>query len=50
MIRPAKPRRHRLLRQENERPCRLTAAQLLANGPNLDRKNPRAKEDISELR
>jgi type I restriction enzyme M protein len=36
-------------RAENERAWRVTAAELLANGCNLDRKNPRAKEDITHL-
>jgi type I restriction enzyme M protein len=36
-------------REENERAWRIPAAELLANGCNLDRKNPRAKEDITHL-
>jgi len=36
-------------RKENERAWRVPAAELLANGCNLDRKNPRAKEDITHL-
>ncbi len=36
-------------REENERAWRVTAAELLAAGCNLDRKNPRAKEDITHL-
>jgi type I restriction enzyme M protein len=36
-------------REENERAWRVPAAELLANGCNLDRKNPRAKEDITHL-
>ncbi len=34
---------------ENERAWRVPAAELLAAGCNLDRKNPRAKEDITHL-
>src|SRR5689334_3657118 len=37
------------MRKENERAWRVPAAELLANGCNLDRKNPRAKEDITHL-
>jgi type I restriction enzyme M protein len=36
-------------RAENERAWKVPAAELLANGCNLDRKNPRAKEDIAHL-
>jgi type I restriction enzyme M protein len=36
-------------RKENERAWKVPAAELLANGCNLDRKNPRAKEDIAHL-
>ena len=36
-------------REENERAWEVPAADLLANGCNLDRKNPRAKEDIARL-
>jgi type I restriction enzyme M protein len=36
-------------REENDRAWRVPAAGLLANGCNLDRKNPRAKEDITHL-
>jgi type I restriction enzyme M protein len=36
-------------REENERAWKEPAAELLANGCNLDRKNPRAKEDITHL-
>jgi type I restriction enzyme M protein len=36
-------------REENERAWKVLAAELLANGCNLDRKNPRAKEDITHL-
>ena len=36
-------------REENERAWKVTAAELLATGCNLDRKNPRAKEDITHL-
>ena len=36
-------------REENDRAWRVPAADLLANGCNLDRKNPRAKEDITHL-
>src|SRR5688572_28709106 len=32
-------------REENERAWKVPAAELIANGCNLDRKNPRAKED-----
>ncbi|MGD0499071.1 MAG: class I SAM-dependent DNA methyltransferase [Bryobacteraceae bacterium] len=34
-------------REENERAWRVPVAELLATGCNLDRKNPRAKEDIT---
>ena len=36
-------------REETERAWTVPAAELLANGCNLDRKNPRAKEDITHL-
>jgi type I restriction enzyme M protein len=36
-------------RQENERAWKVPSAELLATGCNLDRKNPRAKEDITHL-
>ena len=36
-------------REENERAWKVPAAELLANGCNLDRKNPSAKEDITHL-
>ena len=36
-------------RAENERAWKVPAAELLAHGCNLDRKNPRAKEDITHL-
>jgi len=36
-------------RDENERAWKVPVAELLANGCNLDRKNPRAKEDITHL-
>jgi type I restriction enzyme M protein len=36
-------------RKENERAWKVAAAELLAAGCNLDRKNPRAKEDITHL-
>jgi type I restriction enzyme M protein len=36
-------------REENERSWKVPAAELLANDCNLDRKNPRAKEDITHL-
>src|ERR1022692_1464124 len=36
-------------RVENERAWRVPAAELLTAGCNLDRKNPRAKEDITHL-
>lgn len=36
-------------REENERAWKVTAAELLASNCNLDRKNPRAKEDIAHL-
>jgi type I restriction enzyme M protein len=36
-------------REENDRAWKVSAAELLANGCNLDRKNPRAKEDITHL-
>jgi type I restriction enzyme M protein len=36
-------------RAENEQAWRVPAAELLAAGCNLDRKNPRAKEDITHL-
>ena len=36
-------------RKKNEQAWKVPAAELLANGCNLDRKNPRAKEDITHL-
>ena len=36
-------------REENEFAWKVPAAELLANGCNLDRKNPRAREDITHL-
>ena len=36
-------------RKENERAWKVPTAELLANNCNLDRKNPRAKEDITHL-
>jgi type I restriction enzyme M protein len=36
-------------RKETDNAWKLPAAELLANGCNLDRKNPRAKEDITHL-
>ena len=36
-------------REENERAWKVPAAELLANNCNLDRKNPRGKEDITHL-
>lgn len=36
-------------REENERAWKIPAAELLANGCNLDRKNPSAKEDVTHL-
>jgi type I restriction enzyme M protein len=36
-------------REENERAWKVAAPELLANNCNLDRKNPRAKEDITHL-
>ncbi|MDP2331835.1 MAG: class I SAM-dependent DNA methyltransferase [Reyranella sp.] len=36
-------------REEGDRAWRVPAAELLANNWNLDRKNPRAKEDITHL-
>ena len=36
-------------REENERAWKVFAAELLTHGCNLDRKNPRAKEDITHL-
>ena len=36
-------------REENESAWKVPAAELLANGCNLDRKNPSAKEDITHL-
>ncbi len=36
-------------RKENERAWKVPAKELLANGCNLDRKNPNAKEDITHL-
>jgi type I restriction enzyme M protein len=36
-------------RQENELAWKVLASELLANGCNLDRKNPHAKDDIAHL-
>lgn len=36
-------------REENDRAWKVPAAELLTSGCNLDRKNPRAKEDITHL-
>ena len=36
-------------REENDRAWKVPAAELLANGCNLDRKNPSAKDDIAHL-
>jgi len=36
-------------REENDRAWKLSASELLAKSCNLDRKNPRAKEDIAHL-
>src|SRR5207248_4387044 len=36
-------------REENDRAWKVLASELLANNCNLDRKNPRAKEDITHL-
>lgn len=36
-------------REEHERAWKVPAAELLANGCNLDRKNPSAKEDVTHL-
>jgi type I restriction enzyme M protein len=36
-------------REETDRAWKVTAAELVASGCNLDRKNPRAKEDITHL-
>lgn len=36
-------------REETERAWKVPASELLANGCNLDRKNPRGKEDIAHL-
>lgn len=36
-------------REENDRAWKVPAAELLASGCNLDRKNPRAKDDITHL-
>jgi type I restriction enzyme M protein len=36
-------------REENERAWKIGATELIANGCNLDRKNPRAKGDITHL-
>jgi type I restriction enzyme M protein len=36
-------------RKENDQAWKVPATELLANGCNLDRKNPRAKEDITHL-
>jgi type I restriction enzyme M protein len=37
------------VREENAQAWKVPAAELLANGCNLDRKNPRTKEDITHL-
>ena len=39
----------RSLRAANEQAWKVPAEDLLATGCNLDRKNPRAKEDIAHL-
>ena len=36
-------------RQENERAWKVPAAELLANGCNLDLKNPHARQDLEHL-
>ena len=36
-------------REENERAWKVPASEILTNGCNLDRKNPRGKEDITHL-
>jgi len=36
-------------REENDRAWKVSAAEILANGCNLDRKNPHAKNDITHL-
>jgi type I restriction enzyme M protein len=36
-------------RKESERAWKISAAEILANGTNLDRKNPHAKEDVAHL-
>jgi type I restriction enzyme M protein len=36
-------------REENDRAWKVPAAELLSDACNLDRKNPRAKEDITHL-
>jgi type I restriction enzyme M protein len=36
-------------REENERAWKVPAAELLANGCNLDRKNPSAATEVSHL-
>ena len=36
-------------REENDRAWKVPAAELLATNCNLDRKNPRAKDDIAHL-
>lgn len=36
-------------REENDRAWKMPAAELLASGCNLDRKNPRGNEDITHL-
>ena len=36
-------------REENERAWKVPVGELVANNCNLDRKNPRAKEDITHL-
>ena len=36
-------------REENDRAWKVSVTDLLANGCNLDRKNPRVKDDITHL-
>jgi type I restriction enzyme M protein len=36
-------------RKENDRAWKVSASELLANSCNLDRKNPKGKEDITHL-
>jgi type I restriction enzyme M protein len=36
-------------RKENDRAWKVSAAELLGNNCNLDRKNPKGKEDITHL-